>query len=147
MLHPLPSCWRQIKRICCSRDGVHLTRVQSFATRPRQLCETNNSLIFRAACWATKLRLSLVQSNRKRISYFDALEEIAAVRAAEAKGEFMPDWVPYSESEVCQLCKSDFSWASTSKSEVREWLKIGTDRLLELFWRAFSRRCALQRLC
>lgn len=51
--------------------------------------------------------------------YFDALEEIAAVRAAEAKGEFMPEWVPFSESEVCQLCKADFSWASTSKSEVR----------------------------
>lgn len=41
------------------------------------------------------------------------------MRAAEAKGEFMPDWVPFSESEVCQLCKADFSWASTSKSEVR----------------------------
>lgn len=52
------------------------------------------------------------------LSYFDALEEIAAVREAEAKGEFMPEWVPYSESEVCQLCKADFSWASTSKSEV-----------------------------
>lgn len=53
------------------------------------------------------------------LSYFDALEEIAAVRVAEAKGEFMPEWVPFSESEVCQLCKADFSWASTSKSEVR----------------------------
>lgn len=52
------------------------------------------------------------------LSYFDALEEIAAVRVAEAKGEFMPEWVPFSESEVCQLCKADFSWASTSKSEV-----------------------------
>ncbi|CAM9302396.1 unnamed protein product [Pylaiella littoralis] len=53
------------------------------------------------------------------LAYFDALEEIAAVRAAEAKGEFMPDWVPFSESEVCQLCKADFSWASTSKSEAQ----------------------------
>lgn len=53
------------------------------------------------------------------LAYFDALEEIADVREAEAKGEFMPDWVPFSESEVCQLCKADFSWASTSKSEVR----------------------------
>lgn len=52
------------------------------------------------------------------LSYFDALEEIAAVREAEAKGEFMPEWVPFSESEVCQLCEADFSWASTSKSEV-----------------------------
>lgn len=60
--------------------------------------------------------LPVFRSDKKR--YFDALEEIAAVRAAEVKGEFMPDWVPFSESEVCQLCKADFSWASTSKSEV-----------------------------
>eukprot|EP00752_Nemacystus_decipiens_P001837 g1772.t1 len=53
------------------------------------------------------------------LAYFDALEEIATVREAEAKGEFMPDWVPFSESEVCQLCKADFSWASTSKSEAQ----------------------------
>ncbi|CAM9679024.1 unnamed protein product [Scytosiphon promiscuus] len=53
------------------------------------------------------------------LAYFDALEEIAAVRTAEAKGEYMPDWVPFSESEVCQLCKADFSWASTSKSEAQ----------------------------
>eukprot|EP00903_Cladosiphon_okamuranus_P008039 g7754.t1 len=53
------------------------------------------------------------------LSYFDALEEIAAVREAEAKGEFMPEWAPFSESEVCQLCKADFSWASTSKSEAQ----------------------------
>ncbi|CBJ27220.1 Zinc finger FYVE domain-containing protein [Ectocarpus siliculosus] len=53
------------------------------------------------------------------IAYFDALEEIAAVRTAEAKGEFMPDWVPFSEFEVSQLCKADFWWASTSKSEAQ----------------------------
>ena len=52
--------------------------------------------------------------------YFDALQEIAAVRVAEANGEVMPDWVPFSDFEVCQLCKSDFSWASTSRSEVRD---------------------------
>lgn len=50
--------------------------------------------------------------------YFDALEEVAAVREAEAKGHFMPDWVPFSASDECQLCKADFSWASTSRSEV-----------------------------
>lgn len=50
--------------------------------------------------------------------YFDALQEIAAVRAAEANGGVMPDWVPFSDSEECQLCKADFSWASTSNSEV-----------------------------
>lgn len=30
----------------------------------------------------------------------------------------MPEWVPFSASEECQLCKADFSWASTSRSEV-----------------------------
>ena len=52
--------------------------------------------------------------------YFDALQEIAAVRVAEANGEVMPDWVPFSDFEVCQLCKADFSWASTSRSEVSD---------------------------
>ncbi|CAM9340264.1 unnamed protein product [Laminaria digitata] len=53
------------------------------------------------------------------LAYFDALQEIAAVRMAEANGEVMPDWVPFSDFEVCQLCKADFSWASTSRSEAQ----------------------------
>lgn len=68
-------------------------------------------------------------------SYFDALEEIAAVRVAEAKGEVMPDWVPYSASEVCQLCKADFSWASTSRSEVRLSQRAGAETCLVIFSR------------
>lgn len=52
--------------------------------------------------------------------YFDALEEVAAVRIAEANGQAMPEWVPFSASEECQLCKADFSWASTSSSEVKK---------------------------
>ena len=42
------------------------------------------------------------------------------MRVAEANGEVMPDWVPFSDFEVCQLCKADFSWASTSRSEVSD---------------------------
>lgn len=42
------------------------------------------------------------------------------MRVAEANGDVMPEWVPYSESDECQLCKADFTWASTSKSEVCE---------------------------
>ena len=56
--------------------------------------------------------------------YFDALQEIATVRVAEANGEVMPDWVPFSDFEVCQLCKADFSWASTSRSEVSGFCQV-----------------------
>ncbi|CAB1111040.1 unnamed protein product [Ectocarpus sp. CCAP 1310/34] len=86
-----------------------MTKADMLCTLAARACPSPFSL------FALAMVLLFRPNHPKR--YFDALEEIAAVRAAEAKGEFMPEWVPFSESEVCQLCKADFSWASTSKSE------------------------------
>lgn len=44
-----------------------------------------------------------------------------AVRKAEAAGARVPEWVPYSASDHCQLCRADFFWGSTLRSEVRRY--------------------------
>ncbi|CAM9212244.1 unnamed protein product [Discosporangium mesarthrocarpum] len=52
-------------------------------------------------------------------AYFDALEEIADVMAAEAEGRTAPLWVPFTAVDKCQLCGADFSWNSTLSSKAQ----------------------------
>lgn len=72
------------------------------------------------SAWATPpLRDPLSDCPLPLLRYYVALKEVMAVRKAEARGAVVPEWVPFSACNECQLCKADFFWASTLRSEVR----------------------------
>ncbi|CAM9182557.1 unnamed protein product [Chrysoparadoxa australica] len=59
-------------------------------------------------------------NDHKANNYFEGILECLDVQKARAMGYEPPQWVPFSASETCQACGSDFTWASTSRSAAQQ---------------------------
>ena len=65
-------------------------------------------------------RISLSTSmiaDHTTVKYYEALLEVRSVRNAK---RLPNEWTSFKSSSKCACCQSDFTWASTSKSEAQE---------------------------